>query len=85
MGSITFNNTFLNTFLFCLLFALTPYLFWCYLAMACSLPVIFLVICLIDFIKGSSYRKSAGIIMAAMMLAAIASLLFYYITIPLQQ
>lgn len=67
-------------FLGCLLIALLPSLFFWYLATLMILTKIFVVICVIDYIRKSRMRKNIGLILASMFLAAIAALSILYFT-----
>lgn len=79
-------NTTLNVrkvlpiFLGCLLIAMVPSFFFCYLVALFFLVNVFLVICIIDFIKKTQMRKDAGIILDSMFVAAIVALGIHYLT-----
>ncbi|MFN8253511.1 MAG: hypothetical protein U0V75_16695 [Ferruginibacter sp.] len=56
-----------------ILLASFPFLFFLNLALLALLTKIFLIICILDFIRKTTWRKKAGTILALIFLAEIAS------------
>ncbi len=61
-----------------LLLATFPGLFFIYLLLLALCTLIFLVICMIDFVKRTALRKRTGLVLSYMFLTAIVSVLALY-------
>lgn len=66
-------------YLACLCIALIPSLFIYYLILTALCIKTFVVVCIIDYFLRSSMRKNFGLVLAIMILAAITSLLAFYV------
>lgn len=77
MNKVMLSGIHIHVFLFCLIIAVTPY-FMSLIAFAIWLVPIFIIVCVIDYFKGTRMRKKAGLILASMFLASIIGLGILY-------
>ncbi len=78
MNKFAISNTHIHVFLLCLIVAVTPY-FILLISFAVWMVPVFIIICLIDYIKGTVMRKKAGLALASMFLASIIGLGIMYL------
>ena len=69
-----------HVFLFCSVIAVIPFFLFALIASTLWLVPVFIVICLIDYFRGTDMRKKAGLILAAILLASIFGFIISYLT-----
>lgn len=72
----------IQVFLGCLILASIPPLLFIYLSALVWLLIIFIAVCIIDFVRKSSWRKRFGLFLIPVYLAYIVALIILYFTYP---